>query len=211
MTEVEIRALVIASITEGTKVVEEVQIGTRRSHCRVDLAGFDGTYLHGYEIKSDADNLKRLPAQLEAYAKVFDTVTVVCGRKHLAKVRQQVPDWVFVMVAEEGQVLPARYGTYNPDRDLYATASLLWCVELRPLLRRHGLSQVGGKKSLVRRLVDGLPAHQLVADVSTLLRDRPQWARLTEPEKARRRRLSAASKRRKKLREQVRALRGGSI
>lgn len=54
-----------------------------------------------------------------------------------------------------------------------------------------------------------LPAHQLVADVSTLLRDRPQWARLTEPEKARRRSLSAARKRRKELREQVRRVMNG--
>lgn len=198
MSEAQIRELVInqlPSAGDGWKVIEEVQVGIRR----VDLAGFDGTYLHGYEIKSDADNLKRLPAQLEAYSKVFDTVTVVCGPKHLEKVLAACPEWVCVLVANEGSTYLKRHGDYNPNRDLNATASLLWCAEMRPILKRHGLSQYGGKSTLISRLVGAVPAPELVAIISAALRDRPVWARLSPEAKARKKRARDRQKRRREV------------
>jgi len=58
---------------------------------RIDLAVVNGK-LHGYEIKSDADTLKRLPAQAEVYSAVFDLVTIVVGEHHLDTVRAIVPE-----------------------------------------------------------------------------------------------------------------------
>jgi hypothetical protein len=47
----------------------------------------------GYEIKSDRDTLARLPNQIAAYELCFDTMTMVVGKRHLAKCRATLPEW----------------------------------------------------------------------------------------------------------------------
>ena len=47
----------------------------------------------GYEIKTDKDNLKRLPHQIEAYNEVFDENYIIIGRKHIEMVNAIIPDW----------------------------------------------------------------------------------------------------------------------
>ncbi len=173
MTEAAIRALVIASVVD-CKVVEEVVVGK----CRVDVAAFDGRELHGYEIKSDKDTVKRLPAQLEAYSKVFGTVTVICGPKHCLKVLELVPPWTCVLVAEASEMTCVQMPGINPLRDPIALGWLLWRTELLAVLRKWALPLIGRKPALVKRLADELPIAELVAAVSTALRDRPTWARL---------------------------------
>jgi hypothetical protein len=47
----------------NTLVVDE--LGLRHGTCRVDIAVVNG-FIHGYEIKSDADTLERLPRRRRA-------------------------------------------------------------------------------------------------------------------------------------------------
>lgn len=49
---------------------------------RADLAVLHGSF-YGIEIKSSADTLKRLSAQMEGYARYFDQTIVVVAPKHL--------------------------------------------------------------------------------------------------------------------------------
>jgi len=67
--------------------------------------------LHGYEIKSDADTLKRLPAQAEVYSAVFDLVTIVVGEHHLDTVRAIVPEWWGIVKAASGN--PVRFRSFG--------------------------------------------------------------------------------------------------
>jgi hypothetical protein len=53
---------------------------------RADLAVL-GTSFHGIEIKSAADSLKRLPSQLEGYARYFDRTVLVVAPKHIRALR----------------------------------------------------------------------------------------------------------------------------
>jgi hypothetical protein len=48
----------------------------------VDFALFYKNELYGYEIKSEADNLKRLPNQLRNYLKYFDYIYIIISEKH---------------------------------------------------------------------------------------------------------------------------------
>ena len=57
-----------------TVLIEE--LGLRRSHVRVDLAVVNGS-LHGFEIKSDRDSLRRLARQVDLYSQVLDRATLV--------------------------------------------------------------------------------------------------------------------------------------
>lgn len=53
---------------------------------RADLAVLNG-YFYGVEIKSEADSLKRLPGQMEGYARYFDRTVLVIAPKHLRGLR----------------------------------------------------------------------------------------------------------------------------
>lgn len=65
---------------------------------RADLVAINGA-LRAYEIKSDVDHLTRLTGQVEAYSRYFESVTVVCTRRHLAAVLQQTDSSVGVLCA----------------------------------------------------------------------------------------------------------------
>lgn len=54
---------------------------------RADLAVLDDTTFYGIEIKSPSDNLKRLPSQMEGYARYFDRTELVVAPKHLHGLR----------------------------------------------------------------------------------------------------------------------------
>ncbi|WP_152533195.1 sce7726 family protein [Pseudomonas syringae] len=62
-------------------VLPEFRVGRNKADC-VILNGSSTCY----EIKSDYDNLDRLPEQLASYKKLFDKVYVVVGQSHLSKV-----------------------------------------------------------------------------------------------------------------------------
>lgn len=53
---------------------------------RADLAVLYGSF-YGIEIKSAADTLKRLPSQMEGYARYFDRTVLVVDAKHLRGLR----------------------------------------------------------------------------------------------------------------------------
>ena len=54
---------------------------------RADLAILDGPTFYGVEIKSEHDTLKRLPSQMEGYARYFDRTELVVAPKHLHGLR----------------------------------------------------------------------------------------------------------------------------
>src|SRR5579863_8088151 len=73
-----------------TAIIDELSLC--EGDARVDVAVVNGS-LSGYEIKSDRDTLTRLPNQLAAYELCFDTMTIVVGKRHLAKCRATLPEW----------------------------------------------------------------------------------------------------------------------
>lgn len=129
---------------------------------RIDVAVINGA-LHGYEIKSDSDNLYRLPMQIEDYSAVFDFVTLVCGKSLLSTAREIAPRWWGISVAElrESAVYldSIRAPKQNPRQKRAALARLLWKPEALRCLRtadnttitsRHSAERV--KKEVARKL-----------------------------------------------------------
>ena len=66
------------------------ELGLCRGQVRVDMALVNG-HIHGFEIKSDQDSLKRLSGQAEIYNKVFDHMTMVVGKRHMDGVLASLP------------------------------------------------------------------------------------------------------------------------
>lgn len=147
-------------------VLEE--LGLSRGQVRVDLAAVSAV-LHGVELKSDCDSLRRLPAQAELYGKVFDYMTLAVGAKHLPRAAALVPRWWgLLQVTESGRVKVLRRGRRNAGVDARTLAELLWLEEGLALLEACGAAR--GMRGKPRRLVwdrlcEVLPAHEIAAAV----------------------------------------------
>jgi len=106
--------------------------------------------IHGYEIKSDADTLHRLPAQAEAYSNVFNKVTLVAGGSHIFEALFIIPDWWGVMLAKsrsDGTVMLSnlRDPLDNPSQDMLSLTRLMWKQEVLETL--NAMDEARGVKS----------------------------------------------------------------
>jgi hypothetical protein len=166
-----------------SRVIDEMGLSAHAA--RIDIGVVNGQ-LVGYEIKSDRDNLDRLPRQMAVYSQIFDLVTVVCGPKH----EKKLEEWLAVEYAHCGlwvtqrtngcdELRRVRPATQNPNRNGYMIASLLWHEEAKQLLVELGLSK--GLSRLRRwELWERLAMHfadidDLADRVRAILKARTTW------------------------------------
>jgi len=122
------------------RIVDE--LGVHHGIARVDLAVVNGI-MHGYEIKSDLDTLKRLPEQMNVFNSVFDKMTLVVGKNHLHEAIKIIPEWWEIIIAkvdENGSITfnKIRDGEYNKNQDTVSIAKLLWREEALKILENEG-------------------------------------------------------------------------
>lgn len=149
---------------------------------RVDLAVINGK-LHGFEIKSQQDNLERLPFQSEQYSKVFDTMTAVVTDCHVDRVYNIVPDWWGVCVAIKTidclRLIWDRQPRTNLNIDKFQLARLLWRDELLQLLAQTARITSGVKSKsrpqLARLLCESISEDILRKGVRATLKHRRGW------------------------------------
>jgi hypothetical protein len=164
----------------NTLVLDE--LGLRHGRCKVDIAVVNGS-LHGFELKSDMDTLKRLPFQVETYGKVLDKATLVVGEKHASKAISSLPRWWGVKVAIQGSRGAVRFENYrtaktNKRIDPIALAELLWCAEVIDILSAHGITGAMLRKPRAFQyamLVDILGLDELRDAVRASLKARENW------------------------------------
>ncbi len=132
----------------GTVVIDE--LGICRGQVRVDVALVNG-HLHGFELKSARDTIRRLPRQVEFYSAVLDRATLVTTESHLAAALPVLPEWWGVRVviddpASGFRIIHHRAESANPHVDARALAELLWYDEALSLLEaREAARGVRGK------------------------------------------------------------------
>jgi hypothetical protein len=156
----------------NTWIVDE--LGLRHGAARVDIAVVNGL-IHGYELKSDKDNLKRLPHQVTIYNSVLDKVTLVVGTKHSDEAIKLVPDWWGVKVATMGsrggfEFRDVRRACTNPSVDPLSVSKLLWRNEALTLLEE--LSEADCVRHRPRSFIY---AHLATIADSALLRERVRY------------------------------------
>lgn len=162
------------------RVIEE--LGLDHGASRIDVAVLNGV-MHGYEIKSDADTLYRLPWQINAYNSVFSKMTIVVGAKHLEHVINLVPDWweIILVRQADGNAISfyqIRDGLTNQHQDNEAIARLLWKEEAINVLRelnaaRGVISKPRG--AVYERLASTLDSATLQRCVRDILFARGDW------------------------------------
>ena len=129
-------------ISADDRVVDE--FGLAYGAVRADVALVNG-HLEGFEIKAGRDTLKRLPAQVAAYNKVFEFSWVVTTPDHLSGVRELVPIGWGLLVAkaieQNIELVQVRRAKRNSNRNSDHLARLLWREEALAQLETLGLSK----------------------------------------------------------------------
>jgi hypothetical protein len=130
--------------------------------------------LHGYEIKSSADNLDRLPAQVKAFDEVFDFLTLVVAGRHLrTSLAFLPPSWGVIEACDEISGVQLRRHR-SPDRNDQlnprAIAGLLWRDELLSILEDRG-SDKGVRAASRAALIDRVVGALLIDDLSRVVRE----------------------------------------
>lgn len=161
------------------------ELGLCQSEARIDLAAVNSRLL-GWEIKTAADTLRRLPGQQEIYSRIFDRLWLVADTRHLEHGMSVIPDWwgVLVISEREGQchLSEVRRSRVNRDVDLKSLVRLLWRGEA--LLELELLGLAGGLSRAPRRdiwyaLANAAPKHisasRLRDRVRRRLKDRRGW------------------------------------
>lgn len=126
---------------DGSRFVDELVLG---GVTRVDMAVINGS-LSGFELKSERDDLRRLPVQVEVYSRVLDYATLVVAARHHAHAVDALPSWWGVFVAHMGaegvELEEARPAALNPSVDPTALVRLLWRDEILAELTRLQLDR----------------------------------------------------------------------
>lgn len=163
----------------NSKVIDE--LGICQGASLVDIAVVNGS-MWGWEIKSEKDNLKRLPLQMSYYNKVFDYITIVTNENHLNEIKEIVPKYwgvICVKKKKEGFELEnLRKPKKNKNVDAFSLVQFLWKEEALEVLEKEGL--IKGMKSKPRKLIwrkiaESLELEKINYYVRTYLKNRKNW------------------------------------
>lgn len=163
-----------------TLVIDE--LGLAHAKVRIDVAVINGC-VHGYEIKSAADTLNRLPQQLALYEQCLEKLTIVCADKHVAGVRELAPKWCGITKVTKGPrggiVFDAlREPKRNPFIQAYSLAHLLWRAEAVAILSQANASPAvlrAPRKTLYEALASQFSIEQITAFIKQSMASRQDW------------------------------------
>lgn len=163
----------------NTRIVNEM--GVLHGQSRVDVAVINGI-LHGYEIKSESDNLMRLPSQIKDYNKVFDRISIVVQKDHLKEAKELIPKWwgIILVTKFRGSInlREIRKGRVNPSVDPYSLSHLLWKEEALEILKEKSLHKgyLSKPRSVIyQKICDSFSINELKIMVNQQLKKREGW------------------------------------
>ena len=127
-------------------------MGLQAHSSRIDIAVITTKELEGFEIKSDADSLSRLPNQVAHYQNTFHKLTLVTTTKHIQKATELLPSTWGILLAtatSNGAVklTTVRRTQQNQKTQQIATAQLLWRDEALDELKKRGIGHGMSKLS----------------------------------------------------------------
>lgn len=163
-----------------TLVVNE--LGLLHGSNRVDVAVINSC-IHGYEIKSSRDTLKRLDGQLKAYSAALQKLTFVVAPNHVDELMKSIPDWSGIIVATKGKKGAISFKTLrlakkNPNFDAISASYLLWKDEAQSLLKSKGFRPKDVnvcRKDLYDLIGRSLDTREIVSSIRKALMSRENW------------------------------------
>ena len=167
------------------RIIEE--LGINHGDGRVDIAVINDI-MHGYEIKSDRDTLKRLPKQVKLYNSVFNKITLIVSKNHLYNAIKIVPDyWGIILVKTDKKnkliFQTIRKEELNKQQDKLSVARLLWKQEAIKILEEKNEAKgfySKNKENIYYKLLNVLDKKSLNQKVRETIFYRLDW-RLESP------------------------------
>ncbi|MFC5303892.1 sce7726 family protein [Azospirillum picis] len=159
-------------------ILDEFVAGTSR----IDVAVLNGHFA-GFEIKSAADTLDRLPAQIDSFCKVFDELTLVVSHNHLERASALLPSWWGLIVASMGPRRGLHFDIMwepkqNPNRDKSEIARLLWRSEALELLVSQGKDRGVRSKpisTICNRIAEVMDLDDIRDAALRIIKSRQDW------------------------------------
>ena len=164
------------------------ELGLLQGLCRIDVAVINNI-IHGYEIKSEADTLDRLPFQAEYYNQVMDKITLICSECHFDNALKIIPDWWGVKLVTRNKKNNIKIYTYrkeyqNRNIEPISLIKLLWKNEVADLLLSKGHSgsiAYKNKDTLYNMCINEYSLRELKNIVRLKLKNRTNWRDLQQP------------------------------
>jgi len=163
---------------KDTIIVDEFDLCSGLS--RIDIAVVNGV-IHGYEIKSEEDTLKRLPNQINYYNKSLEKISIATNKFHLKQIRESVPKWWGLIVikndSKKNVVTELRKAKNNPLLDGNSMLHILWKDELISIIDKYEI-EVGvhsNKRKLRESISNSLGISILSHEVRSALKSRQNW------------------------------------
>lgn len=185
--------LKMKELYEGTPHLWIDELAIPKKICLADVVIIDKEnpgYMHGFEIKSEIDTLKRLELQIPYYSKVFSKCTLIVAEKHEEKAVEMIPDWWGIIVVvplgfdEFGEILDdiclleVREAKQNPVRlEAKSLLQLLWRTELLSLIadKKIDVDKKGRKQLLRTAILKSMNEVELEEYVIRFLLARENW------------------------------------
>ena len=191
MKDIDIRKALMKKLEKKYRFDQEhliiEELGLCQGEVRVDIAVVNG-FIHGYEIKSERDTLKRLPNQLKIYCRTLESITFVVNDNHLKNIKKIVPSWCGILKANDinGRVklVKIRQSLKNPSIDPSSIVQLLWRDEALDILKELNLNKGMVSKPravLWNRLVEYLSIDELSSTIRIKLKSRQVWRVAPQP------------------------------
>jgi hypothetical protein len=173
---------ILKSQHESADVVVVDELGLKNGLIRADIAVLNGKLI-GYEIKTNSDNLSRLPNQIKAYNEVFDKIYIITGDKHLQSVLEYVPEWWGIFLITDCPTgsynfKRCRKAKKNNQRNAFGIAQLLWkdeVVEILTCVLKNKLKSKVTKEELYEALSNKYTPSRLSSLVLKYLKSRQTW------------------------------------
>lgn len=162
----------------NTIIVEELDLCSGLA--RIDIAVINGA-IHGYEIKSEEDNLKRLSNQINYYNKALEKITVVTNKSHLDLIKKQIPKWWgLLLIKNSGKknvISELRRAKTNPVLDSLSLLHVLWKQELISIADKYKLRvRHHCNKREIRDLIKNELDKSIISqEVRLALKSRQNW------------------------------------
>jgi hypothetical protein len=156
-------------ITVSSVLISEYSVN--RSNIRADLVLANTRSLHGIEIKTDADSLKRVGRQLEGYSRYFTHVTFAVSPRHLPKALELLPNRVGIWVIKDDKITVVRRAkkTQRQKSDL---VHMMHVADLKSLIRNEGLNYQFDRRAELSQLALQLPKNTLAVAALKSIRAR---------------------------------------
>lgn len=124
---------------DGVMMFEFPFLNGRR---RADIICSNDKYLIAFEIKSDLDSLSTLQEQVDDYKKCFNSTYIICGEKHLQKIKSNKNIDAGIIFIKDKEFIILRKAKLRVRLDVRARLSMCELSFLKKLSSKKNKSDI---------------------------------------------------------------------